>query len=169
MAQSTPLVLWFLCLTHCPGDAFSGSYSTVELSWSFYIRTFPCRTSAKTGMSGLRLSWTNGPSLWGATQGGLLRSRLSLYPERALKPRAVRMSSCRNVPVAQVKTDWMLWIVISDVSYLRHNDLCGVRYDSVWFLAPTLVFSESLCHVQLFATPWTRQCMEFSSPEYWSG
>ena len=26
-----------------------------------------------------------------------------------------------------------------------------------------------LSHVQLFATPWTIQSMEFSSPEYWSG
>ena len=24
-------------------------------------------------------------------------------------------------------------------------------------------------HVQLFATPWTKQSMEFSRPEYWSG
>ena len=24
-------------------------------------------------------------------------------------------------------------------------------------------------HVQLFATPWTIQFMEFSRPEYWSG
>ena len=26
-----------------------------------------------------------------------------------------------------------------------------------------------LRHVQLFATPWTKQSMEFSRPEYWSG
>ena len=26
-----------------------------------------------------------------------------------------------------------------------------------------------LSHVQLFATPWTAQSMEFSRPEYWSG
>ena len=26
-----------------------------------------------------------------------------------------------------------------------------------------------LSHVQLFATPWTIQSMEFSRPEYWSG
>ena len=29
--------------------------------------------------------------------------------------------------------------------------------------------SESLSHVQLFATSWTIQSMEFSRPEYWSG
>ena len=28
---------------------------------------------------------------------------------------------------------------------------------------------KSLCHVQLFVTPWTIQFMEFFSPEYWSG
>ena len=28
---------------------------------------------------------------------------------------------------------------------------------------------KSLSHVWLFATPWTRQFMEFSRPEYWSG
>ena len=28
---------------------------------------------------------------------------------------------------------------------------------------------ESLSRVQLFATPWAIQCMEFSRPEYWSG
>ena len=28
---------------------------------------------------------------------------------------------------------------------------------------------KSFSHVQLFVTPWTIQCMEFSSPEYWSG
>ena len=28
---------------------------------------------------------------------------------------------------------------------------------------------KSLSHVQLFATPWTIQSMEFSRPEYWSG
>ena len=28
---------------------------------------------------------------------------------------------------------------------------------------------KSLSHVQLFATPWTVQSMEFSRPEYWSG
>ena len=28
---------------------------------------------------------------------------------------------------------------------------------------------KSVSHVQLFATPWTIQFMEFSSPEYWSG
>ena len=37
------------------------------------------------------------------------------------------------------------------------------------------MFSEISCemkvaqHVQLFATPWTIQSMEFSRPEYWSG
>ena len=45
-----------------------------------------------------------------------MRNCLSLYPERALKPRAVRISNCTSVSVAQVKTDWMLWIVICDVS-----------------------------------------------------
>ena len=35
---------------------------------------------------------------------------------------------------------------------------------------PTLWVSEKLLsHVQLFATPWTIQSMEFSRPEYWSG
>ena len=29
--------------------------------------------------------------------------------------------------------------------------------------------SKSLSCVQLFATPWTKQSMEFSRPEYWSG
>ena len=28
---------------------------------------------------------------------------------------------------------------------------------------------KSLSRVQLFATPWTKQSMEFSRPEYWSG
>ena len=28
---------------------------------------------------------------------------------------------------------------------------------------------KSLSHVQLFATPQTKQSMEFSRPEYWSG
>ena len=28
---------------------------------------------------------------------------------------------------------------------------------------------KSLSHVQLFATPWTIESMEFSGPEYWSG
>ena len=28
---------------------------------------------------------------------------------------------------------------------------------------------KSFSHVQLFATPWTMQSMEFSRPEYWSG
>ena len=28
---------------------------------------------------------------------------------------------------------------------------------------------KSLSHVQLFATPWTIQSLEFSRPEYWSG
>ena len=28
---------------------------------------------------------------------------------------------------------------------------------------------KSLSCVQLFVTPWTIQCMEFSKPEYWSG
>ena len=28
---------------------------------------------------------------------------------------------------------------------------------------------KSLSRVQLFATPWTIQSMEFSRPEYWSG
>ena len=28
---------------------------------------------------------------------------------------------------------------------------------------------KSLNHVQLFATPWTMQSMQFSRPEYWSG
>ena len=27
----------------------------------------------------------------------------------------------------------------------------------------------SLSHVQLFATPWTIQSLEFSRPEYWKG
>ena len=45
-----------------------------------------------------------------------MRNCLSLYPERALKPRAVRISNCTNVNVTQVKMDWMLWIVIFDVS-----------------------------------------------------
>ena len=28
---------------------------------------------------------------------------------------------------------------------------------------------KSLCHVRLFATPWTIHSMEFSKPQYWSG
>jgi len=28
---------------------------------------------------------------------------------------------------------------------------------------------KSLSRVQLFSTPWTRQSMGFSRPEYWSG
>ena len=28
---------------------------------------------------------------------------------------------------------------------------------------------KSLSHVRLFVTPWTKQSMEFSRPEYWSG
>ena len=27
---------------------------------------------------------------------------------------------------------------------------------------------QSLSHVQLFVTPWTKQSLEFSNPEYWS-
>ena len=30
-------------------------------------------------------------------------------------------------------------------------------------------FGKSLSHVQLFATPWTIESMEFSRPEYYSG
>ena len=41
------------------------------------------------------------------------------------------------------------------ISYLRYAD------DSESVL--------SLSRVQLFATPWTIQSMEFSRPEYWSG
>ena len=33
----------------------------------------------------------------------------------------------------------------------------------------TLSEWKSLSHVQLFATPWTIQSMEFSRPEHWSG
>ena len=33
----------------------------------------------------------------------------------------------------------------------------------------TYLYSESESHVQLFATPYTIQSMEFSRPEYWSG
>ena len=31
------------------------------------------------------------------------------------------------------------------------------------------VQSESESRIQLFATPWTIQSLEFSRPEYWSG
>ena len=34
---------------------------------------------------------------------------------------------------------------------------------------PSFFFFYSLSCVQLFATPWTVQSMEFSRPEYWSG
>ena len=40
-------------------------------------------------------------------------------------------------------------------------------------LEPNMQWSDvkwkSLSHVQLFATPWTIQSMEFSRPEHWSG
>ena len=38
----------------------------------------------------------------------------------------------------------------------------GINYFSQWKW-------KSLSHVQLSATPWTIQSMEFSRPEYWSG
>ena len=41
------------------------------------------------------------------------------------------------------------------------------RYGILSF--PPLFFFKSLSRVQLFATPWTIQSMEFSRPEYWSG
>ena len=43
------------------------------------------------------------------------------------------------------------------------------RYTLEQELAHTLKKWKSLSHVQLFATPWTIQSMEFSRPEYWSG
>ena len=36
---------------------------------------------------------------------------------------------------------------------------------SVWLMN----WSENCCHIQLFATPWTIETMQFSRPEYWSG
>ena len=114
--------------------------SFVSLGLFIYAH-FPVECLQKQGCQDRDSAGTSGSSLWGATQGGLLRNCLSLYPERPLKPRAVRISNCTSVSVAQVKTDWMLWIVIFDVSCC--NDLCGGRCDSVWFLAPSLVFSES--------------------------
>ena len=95
---------------------FLGATPLLSYLGLFIYARFPIERLQNQGCQDRDSAGANGPSLWGATQGGLLRSRISLYPERALKPRAVRISSCRNVTVAQVKTDWMLWIVICDVS-----------------------------------------------------
>ena len=41
---------------------------------------------------------------------------------------------------------------------------------SVYSLGPVCVcMRKLLSRVQLFVTPWTKQSMEFSRPEYWSG
>jgi len=41
---------------------------------------------------------------------------------------------------------------------------------SVYWLGPVCAcVRKLLSHVQLFVTPWTKQSMEFSRPEYWSG
>ena len=37
------------------------------------------------------------------------------------------------------------------------------------FTRPMEVKVKSFSHVQILATPWTIQSMEFSMPEYWSG
>ena len=41
--------------------------------------------------------------------------------------------------------------------------------DSIQSKSERKVKGKSLSRVRLFATPWTTQSMEFSSPEYWSG
>ena len=46
----------------------------------------------------------------------------------------------------------------------------GMRSAPIGGFAPSVPHSEkSLSHVQLFATPWTIQSMDFSRPEYWGG
>ena len=40
------------------------------------------------------------------------------------------------------------------------NEKSGLQSEVKW---------KALSRVQLFATPWTIQSMEFSRPEYWSG
>ena len=40
----------------------------------------------------------------------------------------------------------------------------------LFFSAPLYMYIKvKVSHVQLFATPWTIQSMEYSKPEYWSG
>ena len=63
------------------------------------------------------------------------------------------------------------------MSYSQEDLVCHCRYH--WYLKrhkyPQCAQGtqrekwKSLSFVQLFATPWTLQSMEFSRPEYWSG
>ena len=46
------------------------------------------------------------------------------------------------------------------LSTMRNSFCCILHWKSKW---------KALSHVRLFATPWTKQPMEFSRPEYWSG
>ena len=45
---------------------------------------------------------------------------------------------------------------------MKLKDACSLEEMKVWKWKP-------LSYVQLFASPWTMQSMEYSRPEYWSG
>ena len=60
------------------------------------------------------------------------------------------------------------WVAIS---FYRRLPDPGIEPKSPTLQADALPSEppKSLSHVQLFATPWTIESMEFSGPEYWSG
>ena len=49
-------------------------------------------------------------------------------------------------------------IMLSEISQTEKDKYCMVSHIWKW---------KSFSHVQLFATPWTIQSVEFSRPEYW--
>ena len=73
---------------------------------------------------------------------------------------------------------WCLWLIPLKVEAWRVKEVEPVRSPELRNVlgmgqgatarAPTVNWKLLFC-VQLFATPWTIQSMEFSKPEYWSG
>ena len=65
----------------------------------------------------------------------------------------VVVSSSRDLPTLRLKPQFLHWQAAGATREVKG----GLRK------------GKSLSCVQLFATPWTIQSMEFSKPEYWSG
>ena len=78
---------------------------------------------------------------------------------------------------SQMSSEWLediAWGVEEQERQKKQRDLCSwisicSRPTIFHFISPWKWKWKSLSHVRLFVTPWTKQSMEFSRPEYWSG
>ena len=60
------------------------------------------------------------------------------------------------------------WTQLSTFTYTQNTDPISY-FSKPYGPVCTMNSVQSLSRVQLFATPWTIQSMEFSRPKYWSG